>query len=107
MARAIREMWVRGAPLIGAAAAYGLARAGREEPRALEAPTGKLLAPRPTAVNLRWALERVRARLEPLPPSERAAAAYDEAARICDEDVAVCRAIGANGLPLLERAPRR
>src|SRR5262249_5301397 len=107
MARAIREMWVRGAPLIGAAAAYGLAMAVREDPRDLEAPAKLLLATRPTAVNLRWALERVRARLEPLPPSERAAAAYDEAARICDEDVAVCRAIGENGPPPRARAPRR
>jgi methylthioribose-1-phosphate isomerase len=107
MARAIREMWVRGAPLIGAAAAYGLALAARSDPEDLERASALLLATRPTAVNLRWAVERVRARLAPLPPSERAAAAYAEAARICDEDVAVCRAIGANGLPLLERVERR
>jgi methylthioribose-1-phosphate isomerase len=88
-ATAIRDMWVRGAPLIGATAAYGLALAMREDPSdaALVAARDKLAATRPTAINLRWALDAVRKRLAPLAPHARAAAAYAEAARIADEDV--------------------
>jgi methylthioribose-1-phosphate isomerase len=66
-----------------------------------------LLATRPTAVNLRWALDDLRARLAPLPPAERRAAAYARAAEICDEDVGICRAIGSSGLPLIEAIARR
>ena len=66
-----------------------------------------LHATRPTAINLRWALDAVRARLRPLPPAERAAAAYAEAARIADEDVEINRAIGRNGLDILRRLARR
>jgi methylthioribose-1-phosphate isomerase len=105
-AAAIREMWVRGAPLIGATAAWGLALhlardasdAGLEETAAL------LLATRPTAVNLAWALERMRGRLAPLAPEARAEAARAEAARICDEDVAINTAIGEAGVGLIEAA---
>jgi len=104
-ATAIREMWVRGAPLIGATAAFGLALAMRDDPSdaALEAAHAKLAATRPTAINLRWALDAVRARLAPLAPQARAAAAYTEARRIADEDVEINRAIGAHGLKLLRR----
>ena len=104
-ATAIRDMWVRGAPLIGATAAYGLALAAREDPGdpALDAARERLAATRPTAINLRWALDAVRERLGPLAPSQRAAAAYVEAGRIADEDVEINRAIGRNGLKLLER----
>jgi methylthioribose-1-phosphate isomerase len=99
-AQAIRDMWVRGAPLIGATAAYGMALAMRTDASdAALAPSYDLLyATRPTAVNLRWALDVMRIVLSALPPSERTAAAYAEAARICDEDAAICSAIGDHGL---------
>jgi methylthioribose-1-phosphate isomerase len=104
-ATAIRDMWVRGAPLIGATAAYGLALAMREDPSdaALVAARDKLAATRPTAINLRWALDAVRKRLAPLAPHARAAVACAEAKRIADEDVEINRAIGRNGLKLLRR----
>ncbi len=102
-AEAIRTMRVRGAPLIGAVGAYGLALALRTDPAdaALEAAFTELLATRPTAVNLRWALERVRERVAGLPPATRAAVAWAECAAICDEDVACNRAIGAHAARLL------
>ncbi|GAA4248461.1 S-methyl-5-thioribose-1-phosphate isomerase [Azospirillum formosense] len=107
-AHAIRAMLVRGAPLIGATAAYGVALAMRADPSdaALEAACARLLATRPTAVNLHWALERMRARLAPLPPAARAGAAYAEAAAVCDEDVAINRAIGEHGAALIREAAR-
>ncbi len=100
---AIAVMRVRGAPLIGATAAYGLALALREEASdaRLEAACTALAATRPTAVNLRWAVERMRARLTPLPPRLRFDAAWAEAAAICDEDVAINQAIGRHGLTLM------
>lgn len=103
-AHAIKSMQVRGAPLIGATAAYGLALAMRTDPSdaSLEGNIVFLNAQRPTAVNLRWALEDMRRVLAPLPPSERAAAAYVRAAAICDEDVETCRRIGENGLALIK-----
>lgn len=106
---AIADMATRGAPLIGAVAAYGLALGLRADPSdaALAAAFDQLAATRPTAVNLRWALERVRAVVLPLPAPARAAAAYAEAARLCDEDVAVNRAIGAAGLPLIRAIAAR
>jgi methylthioribose-1-phosphate isomerase len=104
-AHAIRAMLVRGAPLIGATAAYGLALALRADASddSLESAGETLLATRPTAVNLRWAVADVSGRVRDLPPAERAAAAYRRAAEICDEDVEICRAIGRNGLALIER----
>ena len=104
-AHAIRAMLVRGAPLIGATAAYGLALALRADASddSLESAGQTLLATRPTAVNLRWAVADVSGRVRDLPPAERAAAAYRRAAEICDEDVEICRAIGRNGLALIER----
>jgi methylthioribose-1-phosphate isomerase len=106
---AIRTMIVRGAPLIGATAAYGLALAMREDPsdRNLDGARSRLAATRPTAINLRWALDRVAALLQPLPPGEREAAAFAEAARIADEDVASCRAIGEHGAALIADIARR
>jgi methylthioribose-1-phosphate isomerase len=104
-ATAIRDMWVRGAPLIGAAAAYGLALAMHDDPgdAALDGAWETLHATRPTAINLRWALDAVRNRLRPLDRRERAAAAYAEAAEIANEDVAINRAIGRNGLEIIRR----
>jgi methylthioribose-1-phosphate isomerase len=104
MQRAIAEMWLRGAPLIGAAAAYGVALQMRADASdgALSAALVQLQAARPTAVNLAWALKRMASRLEPLPEGQRAAAAWREAAAIADEDVAVNHAIGGWGLALLQ-----
>ena len=103
-AEAIRTMVVRGAPLIGVTGAYGLMLALQADPSdaALAAAFDQLNATRPTAVNLRWALERVRARVTPLPPAERAEAARAEAAVIADEDVAMCEAIGDHGLRIFQ-----
>jgi methylthioribose-1-phosphate isomerase len=103
---AIRCMQVRGAPLIGAAAAYGLCLGLRHDPSsaALERYAALLAAARPTAVNLRWALERMLTRLRNTAAADRERVAYAEAAAIADEDVAQNEAIGRHGLPLIERA---
>lgn len=101
----IKDMWVRGAPLIGATAAYGVALhmnvdssdAGLEEAYAT------LIKTRPTAINLRWALDRVRTHLEPMPAADRRDAAYALAAAIADEDVEINKAIGKNGLAILRK----
>jgi methylthioribose-1-phosphate isomerase len=108
-AEAIRSMQVRGAPLIGATAAYGVCLALGRDPSdaSLDAACRTLLRTRPTAVNLGWALDTLRCVLQPLPPDERVTAAYREAARICDDDVAACRAIGEHGVTLLAEAWRR
>jgi len=104
-AEAIEVMRVRGAPLIGATAAWGLALAMRNAAgdRDLAAAVERLAATRPTAVNLRWALARVRDALLPLPVDGRARAAARLAAEICDEDVAINAAIGRHGYGLIER----
>ena len=106
VAHAIRSMQVRGAPLIGAVAAYGLALALRADAStdAMERAAAMLNATRPTAVNLRWALERMLTRLRNTVVAERVGAAYDEAVRICDEDAAQNERIGEHGLPLIEAA---
>jgi methylthioribose-1-phosphate isomerase len=103
--QAIRTMIVRGAPLIGAAAAYGMALAMAEDPSdaALADAYKTLLAARPTAVNLRWALDDLRALLSALPAARRRKAAYARAAAICDEDVEICRRIGEHGLGEIRR----
>jgi len=108
-AAAIREMWVRGAPLIGAVGAYALAMAlDRDASDAALARAHAMLdATRPTAVNLRWALDRVRAAVAGLPGAERADAAWREADAIAEEDEAINRAIGTHGLALLEAIARR
>ena len=104
-AHAISAMLVRGAPLIGATAAYGYALAMREDASDanLEAAYKALYATRPTAVNLRWALDDLRRLLSPLSSADRVAAAYQRAAEICDEDVEICRMIGVHGLGEFER----
>ncbi|MDP2829272.1 MAG: S-methyl-5-thioribose-1-phosphate isomerase [Sulfuricellaceae bacterium] len=101
---AIKNMLVRGAPLIGATAAYGVALAMSADASgtALEEACATLAATRPTAINLRWALTRMQALLAPLPPEQRAHAAWQEAAMLCDEDVAANRAIGQHGLMLIQ-----
>ncbi len=101
---AICVMRVRGAPLIGATAAHGLALALAHDAsdQSLLGATRELLATRPTAVNLRWALDRVVARVKGLPPSGRAAIARQEAIAICDEDSILCERIGDHGLDILK-----
>ena len=109
VARAIRDMLVRGAPLIGATAAWGLWLALRADASdaGLARAHATLLATRPTAVNLRWALDRARAHVAPLAPAARATAARQLALEICDEDVALNRGIAAAGLPLLRAIAAR
>ena len=106
---AIRDMWVRGAPLIGATAAYGLALQARVDAgdAALEAAAALLRSSRPTAVNLAWALQRMMRHLLALPPAARREAAWDEAGAIAEDDVAVNAAIGRHGLPLLQAVAAR
>jgi methylthioribose-1-phosphate isomerase len=102
-ARAIATMQVRGAPLIGATAAYGIALALNADPSdaALAAAYGLLAAARPTAINLKWALDEMMRAVRPLPATERAKAAYARAAAICEEDVAINRALGRHGAALI------
>lgn len=104
-AEAISVMRVRGAPLIGATAAYGVALALLEDASEgrVELACERLLATRPTAVNLRWALERMQNRLLPLAVAQRREAAWDEAALICDEDVMLNQSIGRHGAELIKR----
>ncbi len=101
---AIKDMKVRGAPLIGAAAAYGvaLALASDASDDRIEVTCKTLLATRPTAVNLRWAIEEMRRLLLPLPVGERRSAAWKRAAEICDEDVALNSAIGDHGFAIIK-----
>lgn len=103
-ARAIKNMLVRGAPLIGATAAYGLALAMRRDPsdNNLEQACATLAATRPTAINLRWAIDRVSDLLKALPASVRAEEAFQCAAHICDEDVEINRKIGEHGLEIIK-----
>ena len=112
-AHGVWSMVVRGAPLIGVSAAYGLALGLRDDPSdgGLARAGAQLVATRPTAVNLRWAVERVAAAVATLPPSERAEAAWALAGEIAEEDVASCEAIGRHGAALIAashaRAPDR
>ena len=108
MATAIREMWVRGAPLIGVAAAYGLALQSVVDPSdaALKRAAAQLQDTRPTAVNLRWALDEMLTVLLPAPLGARSGVAYRRAAEIADEDVEIDRNIGRNGLAIIEQLAR-
>ncbi|HXQ10288.1 MAG TPA: S-methyl-5-thioribose-1-phosphate isomerase [Caulobacteraceae bacterium] len=109
-AKAIRVMQVRGAPLIGATAAYGVCLALRDDPSdaSLDGAIQSLLATRPTAVNLAWALARMEEAVRSLPPPLRFETAWRRAAEICDQDVETCRRIGEHGLELIRNAvPKR
>jgi len=103
-AEAIRSMLVRGAPLIGATAAFGMALAMRADASdaALDRAYRTLIATRPTAINLKWALDEMALLLRPLSPPDRAAAAYSRAAEISEEDIAINRAIGEHGIALIK-----
>lgn len=102
-ARAIFAMQVRGAPLIGATAAYGLALALKADPSDgnLHTAVEYLARQRPTAINLKWALDEVRREVAGLRPSDRADAAFAAAKRICDDDVETCSKIGLHGLEII------
>src|SRR5215471_5022905 len=104
-AEAIRSMLVRGAPLIGATAAFGMALAMRDDrsDANLDRAYEMLIKSRPTAINLKWALDEMMRTLRPLPSSSRAQAAYARARDIPDEDVAINHEIGRNGLALIEK----
>src|SRR6266705_5035564 len=108
-AHAIASMQVRWAPLIGAAPAYGVAPALNADPsdEALERACASLLATRPTAINLKWALDEMMAAVRNRPHGERAAAAYRRAAEIAEEDVAINQAIGRHGVRLIEAIAAR
>ena len=108
-AEAIREMAVRGAPLIGATAAYGMALAMRTDSSdaMLRQAHDLLLETRPTAVNLRWALQMMLLLLEPLKKDARVVAAYAKASEICEEDVEINRGIGRHGVALIEAIAER
>ena len=108
-ARAILTMQVRGAPLIGITAAYGLCLALREDAsdEAMDRAIEHLASQRPTAINLRWALDQVRAAVRNLPREQRVEAAYKRTAELADEDVETCRRIGVNGLELLKEIASR
>ena len=101
---AINNMTVRGAPLIGVAAAYGLMLAIFDNPsdNSLNISSSKLISTRPTAVNLRWSIERILKRVIPLPLEKRAKAAMDEAKLIEAEDINLCQSIGNNGLKIIK-----
>ena len=105
-AHAIKAMLVRGAPLVGATAAYGMCLAVRNDPsdEGIAKASEILNATRPTAVNLRWALEMMNDRLRNTKTENRAAAAYQCAAEICDDDVKTCSSIGDHGLGLIRDA---
>jgi methylthioribose-1-phosphate isomerase len=104
--RAIQTMVVRGAPLIGATGAYGLALAAQADPSdtALQAAAARLAAARPTAINLRWAVERALQAVLAQPAGDRVDAAWTEAGAIADEDVGFCQAIGRHGAELIRKA---
>jgi methylthioribose-1-phosphate isomerase len=109
VAVAIRDMWVRGAPLIGVTASYGVAIAmvNDDSDASLDAVWEKLYRTRPTAINLRWALDAMRGFLRDLPENERAGAAYKRAAEIAKEDVELNRSIGVNGLAVIREIASR
>ncbi|MGF6860891.1 methylthioribose-1-phosphate isomerase [Rhodobacteraceae bacterium MBR-64] len=108
-ATAIAQMWVRGAPLIGATAAYGMAVQMAIDPSDVSlAETWQILHDtRPTAINLRWALDDMLRTLAPLPPDQRAVAAFARAAQICDDDVEMNRQIGLHGLEIIREIAAR
>jgi methylthioribose-1-phosphate isomerase len=108
-ADAIRSMLVRGAPLIGATAAYGMALAMRDDrsEAGIERAYQTLIATRPTAINLKWALDEMRALLRRLPPSARVDAAYARADDIAEQDIAINQGIAGHGLPLIEAIAAR
>jgi methylthioribose-1-phosphate isomerase len=107
--RAIKEMLVRGAPLVGVTAAYGVCLGLREDcsDAGLVRMTELLAATRPTAVNLQWALDEMASAVRDCAPEERVVAAYARAAKMADEDVETCRRIGEHGLPIIRQVAEK
>lgn len=105
---AIKDMWVRGAPMLAVTGAYGLCMALRQDASdaSLERARAMLVKTRPTAVNLQGALAIIAETVRPLPPHQRAEAAWRRAAQLCDNDARDCEAIGHSGLPLIEAIAR-
>ena len=103
-ATAIRDMTIRGAPLIGVTAAYGVALALVADPDGLARACDVLAATRPTAINLRWALAEMQTALAGVAFGDRADAAFAHAAKLADDDVVICEAIGRHGLALIREA---
>lgn len=103
-ALAIKQMWVRGAPMLAVTGAYGICIALHDDPSdaSLDRAYAILISTRPTAINLKGALDEIVRTVRPLPLSERSAAAYARAAAMCDADAIDCEAIGRHGLPLIE-----
>ncbi|NKB33981.1 MAG: S-methyl-5-thioribose-1-phosphate isomerase [Pseudomonadales bacterium] len=99
---AISAMQVRGAPLIGVTAAYGIYLALRDDPNSLNAAVSALAETRPTAVNLQWALQRMQENLNGLDFSDLPGKALETAQLLEKEDIAVCEAIGEHGLGILQ-----
>lgn len=99
--RAIVDMQVRGAPLIGITAAFGVYLSLKQDPHSLTTACEQLGATRPTAINLQWALTQIQQELQPLPPGDRTSVALDIARRLLAEDAEACSAIGDHGLPIL------
>ena len=101
---AIKLMEVRGAPLIGGAAAYGIALAVREnnDPDFIKKSSENLIQSRPTAINLKWAVDRMLQKLSGINSDETLDIALKEAKKICDEDEKFCESIGVNGLKIIE-----
>lgn len=101
---AIKDMWVRGAPLIGVAAAFGVCLQVRQDPsdQALANACARLQATRPTAVNLAWAVQTMLAKLKPIPINQRQQTAYALANEILLVDIATCKAIGQHGMRLIK-----
>jgi methylthioribose-1-phosphate isomerase len=108
-ALAIKQMWVRGAPMLAVTGAYGLCIAVRDDASdaSLDRAYATLIATRPTAINLKGALDEIVRTVRPLAPAERPAAAYARAAAMCDADAADCEAIGRHGLPLINTIARK
>jgi len=108
-ALAIRQMWVRGAPMLAVTGAYGLCMALREDPSdaSLDHAYRLLIHTRPTAINLKGALDEIVRSVQALSPPDRARAAYVRAHAMCDADARDCEAIGRHGLPLIEAIARR
>lgn len=108
-AKAIRQMWVRGAPMLAVTGAYGLCMALRDDPSDanLKHAYDTLIRTRPTAINLKGALDEIMRIVQPLPEPQRAQAAYLRADAMCDADAQDCEAIGRHGLPLIEAVARK
>ncbi|HEC8329728.1 MULTISPECIES: S-methyl-5-thioribose-1-phosphate isomerase [Providencia] len=109
VATAIQEMWVRGAPLIGVVAAYGMALGMQHDPsdKNLQSSYDLLIKTRPTAINLKWALDRMMASLKDAPEQKRRDIAWELAGKLADEDVELCEQIGRHGVEIIREIAQK